>query len=63
MPDKQKLINSKDPDDQFTKDSGHGKLVQLVFVNHMSSLKKSIVAFPLPVSIYCMHFTQKSTCS
>ena len=40
MPDKRKLINSNNPDAQFPKDSGHGKLVQLVFVNHMSNLKK-----------------------
>ena len=34
MPDKQKSINSN----KF--DALHGKLVQLVFVNHMSNLAK-----------------------
>ena len=44
MPDKQNSITSNNPDAQG---SGHGKLVQLVFVKPMNYLKKtpSIVAF------------------
>ena len=38
MPDKQKSINSNNR--CFTQASGHGKPVQLVFVNHMSNLTK-----------------------
>ena len=36
MPDKQKSINSNNPD-ALLKVYGNGKLVQLVFVNHMSN--------------------------
>ena len=35
----------------LTKNYGHGKLVQLVFVNHMSNLKNNILAFLLSASI------------
>ena len=43
MPGTQKSINSNNPG------SGHGKLVQLVFVNHMSKLPK----FYCSVSFAC----------
>ena len=35
----------------LTQDSGHSKLVQLVFVSHMQYMTKNIVAFLLPISI------------
>ena len=40
MPDEQKSINSNNP--MLFSGSAHGKLVQLVFVNHMSNPEKNI---------------------
>ena len=53
MHDKQKSINSNNPD-SLLKVLANGKLVQLVFVIHMSNLSDAFVtvAFLLPVSIY-----------
>ena len=39
MPDKHKMINSNNSD-ALLKVSDHNKLVQLLFVNHMSNLTK-----------------------